>query len=170
MPGPSVPVWRAKRPRVGGGPSPPGPLTVPLHHRYRHRETGCEDSADDSGKTCYAGGRLPMNSLLRLKRVRVAYCPDGSRAGPSGLCVSCSARRDAAGRGADGVVACELPCLADEPGLDDPDLPVDVDDGHIDTPPQQGSGLGGKPELIKAGQLGAVPDQQLPIGGLSGRT
>jgi hypothetical protein len=79
-------------------------------------------------------------------------------------------RPAAAGRGADGVVACELPRPAGEPGLDDPDLPVDVGDGHIDTSPQPGSGRGGAPELIEAGQLGAVPEQQLPIGGPSGRT
>ena len=36
-----------------------------------------------------------MNSLLRLKRVRVAYSPDGSRAGPSGRCVSLHWRAEA---------------------------------------------------------------------------
>jgi hypothetical protein len=75
MPGPSVPVWRAKRPRVGG--------TIP---------TGAPDCATAPslsalgggdvrilrmipGKPAVPAGRSPMNFLLRLKRM-------GSRTAP----------------------------------------------------------------------------------------
>ena len=45
------------------------------------------------GKPAVPAGRLPMNFLLRLNEERdCTYCPDGSRAGPSGRCVSCPNR------------------------------------------------------------------------------
>ena len=68
------------------------------------------------------------------------------------------------------MATCELSCPAGEPGLDKSDLTPGVGEGHLNTPPQLGFGLGGEPELMESGQLGAVPEHQLPIGGLSGPT
>ena len=122
------------------------------------------------GKPAVPAGRSPMNSLLQLRRIGSRTAPmDAARAHRGGAFHVRIGRPAAAGRGADGVVACELPRPAGEPGLDDPDLLVGVGDGHIDTPPQRGFGRSGEPELIESGQLGTVPDQQLPIGGLRGR-
>src|SRR6516162_8867869 len=82
-----------ERPRGGG--STPGPATRSVPVVIGTGRWGCEDSADDSGKTCCNGGPIADELPAPAEEDRVAYRPDGSRAGPSGRCVSLHWRAEA---------------------------------------------------------------------------
>jgi hypothetical protein len=85
---------RHQRDELAGQPPPPprgkagrGPRgrRRGLYRHYRHRGGGdVRILRMIPGKPAATAGRSPMNFLLRTKRVRVAYSPDGSRAGPIG--------------------------------------------------------------------------------------
>jgi hypothetical protein len=77
---------------------PAGPRLLHCYPRYRPQGGGdVRIPRIIPGKLAVPAGRLPMNSLLRMERVRVAYSPDRSRAGPIGA-VRFTSRRAAAMR------------------------------------------------------------------------